>query len=68
LVLEHQFVRVATRFELGKNEDLDKLDNLKGFSRLKAIADHPDIARHVKQFSYMMPRFFAPPQGTLSSE
>ena len=42
----YQFTRVTTRF------------SIKGFSRLDGIAASPDVARHVKKFSYMIPCFY----------
>ena len=46
LGVPHQFTRVTTRF------------SRRGFSRLEWIAKKPDLAKHVKKFSYMVPCFY----------
>lgn len=50
------YVRVSTRFR-----------SFKDFERLEYIADKKNMAEHVQQFSYMIPRFFAYPEGLDSS-
>jgi hypothetical protein len=46
LGIPHQFTRVTTRF------------SKRGFQRLEWIAGRPELARHVKKFSYMIPCFY----------
>lgn len=46
LGIPHQFTRVTTRF------------SGKGFARLEGIAASPEVAKHVKKFSYMLPCFW----------
>jgi len=47
LGISYQFGRVTTRFSIN------------GFRRLEAIAEQPQITRHVRKFTYMVPRFYS---------
>lgn len=46
LGIPYQFTRVATRFSRA------------GLDRLEGIADNPDLAKHTKKFSYLIPFFY----------
>ena len=49
----HQFARVTTRF------------SKRGLQRLEWISSHPQLAKHVRKFSYMVPYFYG--QGLYGS-
>jgi hypothetical protein len=50
LGIAHQFTRLSTRF------------SRRGFARLECIAESPNVAEHVKKFTYMVPFFYV--EGT----
>ena len=54
--LRHILVRVRTRF------------SLQGFARLRKIAETAALRDSVRQFSYMIPRFYPPDGTTLEDE
>ena len=53
--IPHQFSRVTVRFSRA------------GFERLDWLSSRPQLARHTKKFSYMVPHFFEEGRDSVSS-